>query len=840
MMKYRFSSNSVTVWVNACRDGFFFCEAATIAEANGLTDPDKAKFYSYHAQMRNVMCSTMLTPYYSPAGNGGTSAKDGGAHFEPLLEIQLQRCKRYRREEMVYFLASMRAACKTYMDIKGIGVLHNQLINLETYIMSLFEEEKRVFNALCSVEDSQVYAGMGPVNHHAMKLARNTINTFKSRVYRNALNRHLHLDVEFMLPFNMSTVVKANDSKFLLNGVHAIATPANGQQQQQQQEPSPASQEAATGNGAQVVPVASDRSHQNGGTSAKIVYKEQTLLENDPSCAVGGDDAFSVTDPCNGKGLIDNIHAFYNPVTNGLAHVKIKLKTCPPQIISIYLPTSRNTAPMESSSAKWNFPLNLTKRAADDSDVDYGDGDRIQLKKLKTYSKHDNNNNNNNAHEQQQRQQKKQLSPLEALLFGDSGATGGGSVSAAATAVATPTTDRRSPAQTAASPDSSTSTTTSAAGGPNKSPAVAGQTGATSSASSPSSDPQPTTTKENSVPAPAASAPPSKQNAAGAPQIRPPRRITLLSGTPLSDSTNALPPPRPPPAPTAAPLSFPSQTAAATMGVPQHASSPSGARQPCEGGGGSGGFAGTAHHAANVATVRPQPQKPSSLPPPAPAGPGSASALQTPPPQQQPPPLPVLTPSSALLRDHSYTPLQHLLAAAASAQQHQAAAPGAPTPVFPSPPPLQRQQQLPSDAGVTGSAAASSTTDFVADPLLSAISSHTGGGRSSCTETSGAVPSSSSSPPLPNPDDDPIANFLGDPDLQAYLDQLIEDTSPENLVSINNSSIEWLLEGFNDNNSSSSTEPSSTTGADFNLDLDNLEEALLSIQQLNDQYGFCV
>ncbi|QOE74416.1 protein ORF-A [Elephant endotheliotropic herpesvirus 3A] len=820
MMKYRFSSNSVTVWVNACRDGFFLCESATLAEAHGMSDPEKAKFYSYHAQMRNVMCSTMLTPYYN-AGNG--TNKDGGAHFEPLLEIQLQRCKKYRREEMVYFLASMRAACKTYADIKGIGVLHNQVINLETYIMSLFEEEKRVFNALCSVDDAQLYAGIGAVNHHAMKLARNTINTFKSRVYRNALNRHLHLDIEFMLPFNMSTVVKANDSKFLLNGVHTVATPASAATTAPSDDNphgrSSSSEGAVVAAATTTNDAASDRSR--AAASAQIVYKEQTLLESD-ACA-SNNDAFSVADPCNGKGLIDNIHAFYNPVTNGLAHVKIKLKTSPPQIISIYLPTSRNAAPMESSSAKWNFPLNLTKRAADDSDVDYGE-DRIQLKKLKTYSKHDNNNSgsggNHEAQKQQQHSSPSATPPSgcgEVLRMdkdhhprrdGDSG--------------------------TAASPDSSTSTTTptTAAGAPG-----GHQPRATSE------DDPPTARK----PVFAATALPKTTNAAGAPQTRTPRRITLLNSRPLSDSTNAHLLPRPASAPTA-PLSLSSQQTAA-MGVPQHSSTP-GTRPPCEGGGGSSKGASVAtQHAANVATVRPQPQKPSSLPVPL-LGPSNGSAVQTPPPQQQPP-LPALTPSSALLRDHSYTPLQHLLAAA-SAQQHQVAPGGVPTPVFPSPPPLQRQQQI-SEASYAAAAApaqqavASSTTDF-GDPMLPAMS-QTGGGSSSCTETGGAFPSSSSSsPPAPNPqvtpgheddNDDPIASFLGDPDLQSYLDALIEETSPENLLSINNSSIEWLLEGFNDNNNSA-TEPSSTTNVDFGLDLDNLEEALMSIQQLNDQYGFCV
>ncbi|UVZ34358.1 protein ORF-A [Elephant endotheliotropic herpesvirus 3B] len=801
MMKYRFSSNSVTVWVNACRDGFFLCESATLAEAHGMTDPEKAKFYSYHAQMRNVMCSTMLTPYYNP-GN----AKDGGAHFEPLLEIQLQRCKKYRREEMVYFLASMRAACKTYMDIKGIGVLHNQVINLETYIMSLFEEEKRVFNALCSVDDAQLYAGIGAVNHHAMKLARNTINTFKSRVYRNALNRHLHLDIEFMLPFNMSTVVKANDSKFLLNGVHTVATPASATTTA----PSDENHHGRTSSeGAVVAEAAVDAASDKSpaAASAKIVYKEQTLLESDV-CA--SNDAFSVADPCNGKGLIDNIHAFYNPVTNGLAHVKIKLKTSPPQIISIYLPTSRNSAPMESSSAKWNFPLNLTKRAADDSDVDYGE-DRIQLKKLKTYSKHDTNN-----HEQQQQQSQQHSSPSATPPSGCGGHRRDGDPGVPA--------NRRSPAQTAASPDSSTST------------AATGAPGAQTRAVSEDDPP----TARN--PVLAATALP-KTNAAGAPQTRTPRRITLLNSRPLSDSTNALLLPRPSSAPTAT-LSLSSQTA--TMGVPQH-SSTTGTKQTCEGSGGGKGASAATQHAANVATVRPQPQKPSSLP--VPLGPSNGSAVQTPPPLQQP--LPALTPSSALLRDHSYTPLQHLLAAAASAQQHQVAPGGAPTPVFPSPPPLQRQQQI-SDANYAPAApqqaAASSTTTDFGDPMLPAMS-QTGGGSSSCAET-GAFPSSSSSsssPPVPNQEvngngddgDDPIASFLGDPDLQSYLDALIEETSPENLLSINNSSIEWLLEGFNDNNNSA-TEPSSTTAADFGLDLDNLEETLMSIQQLNDQYGFCV
>nr|WNZ34522.1 ORF-A [Elephant endotheliotropic herpesvirus 1A] len=357
MMKYRFSSNSVSVWLTACREGYFLSEIAVLEEADELPENEKTMFHSFHAQLRNVICGTMAYPYTL------INEKDDTEKPEHLLEIQLQKYKKYKREEMIYSLALMKAACKVYMRIRQVPVLHHQCINLETFIVSLFEEGKRVFNALCSVEDAAVYVGIGSINQRVTRLAKETIAVFKSRVYKKALGRQLNMDNEFMLPFNISTVVKANDSRFLLGGIHS-----------------------------QTDGCMDDSETAANSASARIIYKEQTIIEDsDYRRSAGGvvgcsnGSAITVLDRESKKGLIQDIYAFYNPVTNGLGHIKIKLKTEPPQIISIYLPTSR--AVHLANTTKWNFPVSLTKRGIDETDDYY---EQVPIKRIKTaYSKPD-------------------------------------------------------------------------------------------------------------------------------------------------------------------------------------------------------------------------------------------------------------------------------------------------------------------------------------------------------------------------------------------------------------------------------------------------------------------
>ncbi|AHC02833.1 protein EE10 [Proboscivirus elephantidbeta5] len=362
MMKYRFSSNSVNVWLTACREGYFLTETTVLEEADELPENEKTLFHSFHAQLRNVICGTLTYPY------NVANEKEDSERPDHLLEIQLQKYKKYKREEMIYSLALMKAACKVYMRVRQVPVLHHQCINLETFIVSLFEEGKRVFNALCSVEDAAVYVGIGSINQRVTTFAKETIAVFKSRVYKKALGRQLNMENDFMLPFNISTVVKANDSRFLLCGMQ---TPP---------ETVDLTGEFQTGDESEL---------QANSAAAKIIYKEQTIIEEGAcrkgnTLGVGGISGSSVTvlDPENKKGLIQDIYAFYNPVTNGLGHIKIKLKTEPPQIISIYLPTSR--ALHLANTTKWNFPVSLSKRGVDDTDDYY---EQVPIKRIKTYSR---------------------------------------------------------------------------------------------------------------------------------------------------------------------------------------------------------------------------------------------------------------------------------------------------------------------------------------------------------------------------------------------------------------------------------------------------------------------
>ncbi|UEH20494.1 ORF-A [Elephant endotheliotropic herpesvirus 2] len=361
MMKYRFSSNSVNVWLTACREGYFLTETTVLEEADELPENEKTLFHSFHAQLRNVICGTMTYPYNI------ANEKEDSERPDHLLEIQLQKYKKYKREEMIYSLALMKAACKVYMRVRQVPVLHHQCINLETFIVSLFEEGKRVFNALCSVEDAAVYVGIGSINQRVTKFAKETIAVFKSRVYKKALGRQLNMENDFMLPFNISTIVKANDSRFLLCGMQT-----------------PPETVDLTGE----FPPGEESELRANSASAKIIYKEQTIIEEGAcrkgTLGVGGLSGSSVTvlDPENKKGLIQDIYAFYNPVTNGLGHIKIKLKTEPPQIISIYLPTSR--AMHLANTTKWNFPVSLSKRGVEDTDDYY---EQVPIKRIKTYSR---------------------------------------------------------------------------------------------------------------------------------------------------------------------------------------------------------------------------------------------------------------------------------------------------------------------------------------------------------------------------------------------------------------------------------------------------------------------